>query len=251
MPKQGVITVDYYSDYFEVDRLHSKTGSSIISKLNAHLARHGIPDTLVSDNRPPFNGQEFAEFSRAYEFNHVTSSPNYAQSNGKAENAVKVIKRLINNSVADQKDPNVALLDLRNTPSQDIGYSAVQRIFGRRTKDMLKPRYADKVKEQLHYRRGRETHYYNKGAKELPTLQERDVVRVRPKGNEKSWKKAIVEGQVDIRSYNIRTEDGREYRRNRRHLKTSKEHFARELSPSPKIESNPETYPNTGPSRVT
>lgn len=63
--------------------------------------------------------------------------------------------------------------------------------------------------------------------------------------------KAIVEGQVDIRSYNIRTEDGREYRRNRRHLRTSREHFARELSPSPKIESNPETYPNTGPSRVT
>lgn len=164
------------------------------------LARHGIPDTLVSDNGPPFNGQEFAEFSRAYEFNHVTSSPNCAQSNGKAENAVKVIKRLINKSVADQKDPYLALLDLRNTPSQDIGYSAVQRIFGRRTKtllpvseDMLKPRYADKVKEQVNHRKGRETHYYNKGAKELPTFQEGEGVRVRPKGNEKSLKKAIVE----------------------------------------------------------
>ncbi|XP_062577795.1 uncharacterized protein K02A2.6-like [Saccostrea cucullata] len=189
--------IDYYSDYFEVDRLHSKTGSTIISKLKAHLARHEIPDTLVSDNGLPFNGQEFAEFSRTYEFNHVTSSPNYAQSNGKAENAVKIIKRLINKSVADQKDPYLALLDLRNTPSQDIGYSAVQRIFGRRTKtllpvseNMLKPRYADKVKEQLRCRKGRETHYYNKGAKEMSPLHEGDVVRVRPKGNEKSWKKA-------------------------------------------------------------
>nr|XP_034334879.1 uncharacterized protein K02A2.6-like [Crassostrea gigas] len=198
--KDYLITVDYYSDYFEVDRLHSKTGSSIISKLKAHLTRHVIPDTLVSDNGPPFNGQEFAEFSRAYKFNHVTSLPNYAQSNGKAENAVKVIKRLINKSVADQKDPYLALLDLRNTPSQDIGYSAVQRIFGRRTKtllpvseDMLKPRYADKVKEQVNHRKGRETHYYNKGAKELPTFQEGEGVRVRPKGNEKSLKKAIVE----------------------------------------------------------
>lgn len=161
--KDYLITVDYYSDYFEVDRLHSKTGSSIISKLKDHLARHGIPDTdtLVSDNGPPFNGQEFTEFPRAYEFNHVTSSPNYAQSNGKAENAVKVIKRLINKSVADQKDPYLALLDLRNTPSQDIGYSAIQRIFGRRTKtllpvseDMLKPRYADKVKNSSIIKRG-------------------------------------------------------------------------------------------------
>lgn len=96
--KDYLITVDYYSDYFEVDRLDSKTGSSIISKLKAHLARHGIPDTLVSDNGPPFNGQEFDEFPRTYEFNHVTSSPYYAQSNGKAENAVKVIKCLIKKS---------------------------------------------------------------------------------------------------------------------------------------------------------
>lgn len=68
--KDYLITVDYYSNYFEVDHLHSKIGSSIISKLKAPLAIHGIPDTLVSDNGPPFNGQEFAEFSRAYEFNH-------------------------------------------------------------------------------------------------------------------------------------------------------------------------------------
>jgi hypothetical protein len=125
-------------------------------------------------------------------------------------------------SVADQRDPYLALLDLRNTPNEDIGFSAVQRIFGRRTKtllpvleNLLKPRYAERVQEQLHYRKGRETHYYNRGAKELSPLHEVDVVRIRPKGNEKSWKKAIVQGQVDIRSYNIRTEDGREYRRNR------------------------------------
>lgn len=86
-----------------------------------------------------------------------TNSTTYKLLNGKAENAVKVIKRLINKSVTDQKDPYLALLDLRNTPSQDIGYSAVQRIFGRRTKtllpvseDMLKTRYDYKVKEQLH-----------------------------------------------------------------------------------------------------
>lgn len=63
-----------------------------------------------------------------------TNSTTYKLLNGKAENAVKVIKRLINKSVTDQKDPYLALLDLRNTSSQDIGYSAGQRIFGRRKK---------------------------------------------------------------------------------------------------------------------
>jgi hypothetical protein len=85
-----LVTLDYYSDFFEIDRLHSKLGNAIISKLKAHLARHGIPDTLISDNGPQFNGQEFAEFARKYEFSHMSSSSNYAQSNGKAENAEKL-----------------------------------------------------------------------------------------------------------------------------------------------------------------
>ena len=81
-----MITVDYYSDFFEKRHLYSQTGSAIIGKLKSHLARHGIPDTTISDNGPPLYGQEFAEFGRKYEFNHVTSSTNYAQPNGKAEN---------------------------------------------------------------------------------------------------------------------------------------------------------------------
>ena len=233
-----LITLDYYSDYFEVDRLSSKNGNAIVNKLKAHMARHGIPDSLVSDNGPPFNGQEFADFAKKYEFDHITSSPHYPQSNGKAESSVKIIKRLMDKCAADRKDPFLALLDLRNTPNQDIGYSPVQRIFGRRTKtllpvseNLLAPRYADKVQERLHQQKSREMYYYDGGVKELPMLKEGDVVRVRPKGNEKSWTKAVVEGQVDIRSYQIRTEDGRQYRRNRRHLRTSRETFNdRELS---------------------
>lgn len=38
-------------------------------------------------------------------------------------------------------------------------------------------------------------------------LYEEDVVRVRPKEFEKSWKKAVVHGQVDIRSDNIRAKE--------------------------------------------
>ena len=33
-----LVTVDYCSYFFEVDHLHSKTGSAIIGKLKSHLA---------------------------------------------------------------------------------------------------------------------------------------------------------------------------------------------------------------------
>ena len=77
--KDSLITVDYYSNFFKVDRLHSKTGSAIVGKVKSHLSRHGIPDTLISDNGPSFNGKEFVEFGSIFEFNHVTSSSPGAQ----------------------------------------------------------------------------------------------------------------------------------------------------------------------------
>ncbi|XP_062574516.1 uncharacterized protein K02A2.6-like [Saccostrea cucullata] len=230
--KDYLILADYYSDYFEVERLHGKTGSSIIRMMKSQFARHGIPDRVISDNGPPFGSREFAEFSKSYEFEHVTSSPRYAQSNGKAENSVKIAKRLIHKCVMDGKDPFLALLDLRNTPTQGIGYSPAQRIFGRRTKTLLpvaehllRPRYADRTREKLFERKERQTYYYNRGAKELKPLSEGDIVRIRPTGNEKGWKKAFVQEQSDVRSYKVRTEDGRVYRCNRRHLRFSREPF--------------------------
>ena len=90
--KHYLVCVDYYSDYFEVDRIFGKKGKEVISRLKSQFARHGIPDQLISDNGPPFSSREFQEFALAYEFEHLTSSPRYPQSNGKVENAVKLLK---------------------------------------------------------------------------------------------------------------------------------------------------------------
>ena len=59
------------------------------------MARHGIPDKLMSDNGPQYNSDEFRRFADRYEFEHVTSSPGYPQSNGKAENAVRTVQSIM------------------------------------------------------------------------------------------------------------------------------------------------------------
>lgn len=58
--------------------------------MKAKFARYGIPDRVISDNGLPFGSREFVEFSKSLEFEHVTTSPRYAHSNGKAENSVKI-----------------------------------------------------------------------------------------------------------------------------------------------------------------
>ena len=76
--------------------------------------------------------------------------------------------------------------------------------------------------------------YYNRNTKDLPTLSEGDVVRMKPfKLGAKSWPKAQVTARLDERSYTVETENGTVYQRNRQHLKKTSE------SPIQPIQSDP------------
>ena len=87
-------TVDYYSSYFEIDPLKDKTAREVIYTLKRQFSRHGIPNTLMSDNGPPFNSNEFQQFATNYDMEYVISSPHYPQSERKVENAIKTAKSL-------------------------------------------------------------------------------------------------------------------------------------------------------------
>ena len=244
-----IVTVDYYSNFFEVDQLSTKTAKAVISKVKAHFARHGIPDQVISDNGQPFASREFEEFARAYSFEHETSSPAYPQSNGKAENAIKTAKKLMWKAMETKSDPYMALLDWRNTPSESINSSPAQRIFACRTKtllptstELLKPNITNNVTDKLEAKKAKQSYYYNRGAKELQELHPGDVVHLEPSKG-KAWTKAEVERQTDIWSYEVRTQDGRVFRRNRRLSKESLKPIA--VDPAQLLP--PEAFPSLPP----
>ena len=70
----------------------------------------------------------------------------------------------------------------------------------------------------------KQAEYYNHNAKELRKLRNGETVRVKSTHN-KTWEKAQVEQEINIRSYRVRTEDGRQYRRNRKDLKATFDSF--------------------------
>ena len=88
------VTVDYYSDYFELYLMQVATTESVIKATKSPFAGHGIAD-MITDNGPQYSGDQFAAFTREWEFQHTTSSPLHSQSNGKAESAVKIAKNLV------------------------------------------------------------------------------------------------------------------------------------------------------------
>ncbi len=128
-----LLLVDYFSRYPEVIRLTTTTSQAIVTALKSIFSRHGIPETVLSDNGPQYSSQEFADFASAYQFDHVTSSPHYPQSNGLGERTVKTVKGLLKNA----DDPYTALLSYRATPLPWCGISPAELLMGRKIRSSL------------------------------------------------------------------------------------------------------------------
>ena len=223
--KNYLISVDFYSGWFEIDLLNEMLTTTVITKLKAHMARYGVPDVVVSDNGPQFSSKQFKTFQTSWQFEHVTSSPGYAQSNGGAERAVRIAKSLMKKAVEDGADPYLSLLNHRNTPRDTILGSPAQRLMSRHTKtllpmaeEQLKPEVKDPevIQKRLQHYKCLQKKSYDRGARNLPVLKQGDVVRIR---GEKGFpqKGVIIEKSKYPRSYLVKSSSGT-YRRNRRHL---------------------------------
>ena len=178
-----------------------------------------------SDNGPQFSAQEFARFANEWDFSHITSSPNYPQSNGLVEKSVHIAKPLLKKSKSDNRDPYLGLLELRNTPLDNLAAPA-QLLMSRSlrsllptTSNHLKPNVLDPelAREKVKKKQATQSHYYNRGARDLEPFAKGEGVHIQTKtGN---WKPATVLSRHNTpRSYTVRTEDGSECRRNRRHF---------------------------------
>ena len=225
--KEYLVTVCYRSNFWEIDRLYNTKSSTVIKKLKAHLARYGIPKQLVTDNGPQFVSDEFRKFTEGWGIEHTTTSPHHSQANGKCEAAVKVAKRMLRKTTKSGEDQYLALLNVRNVPTQGVDSSPAQRLLGRRTRtllpttqSLLEPRNPVNPHESVHLRSNqeRQAKYYNRTARDLPILKPGDTVRMKPFAlGQKSWDKAEVTRRLDERSYEVQSA-GTTFRCNRQHL---------------------------------
>ena len=196
-----LIAVDYYSGYFEVQDLSHTTSSRVITVLKSWFTRHGIPATVISDNGPPFNSEDFKSFSKEWDFHFITSSPYHAQCNGRVENAVKTCESLLLKARADKRDPLLALLEWRNTPTEGMNASPTQLLYGRRTrtrlpvaKTLLEPQVITTVPEKIEMRKQKQKYYYDQRSHELPKLRVGDAIRMQLPGIEN----ALLGGSLEM-----------------------------------------------------
>ena len=153
--KNYLIVNDYTSNYPEVIQLRDTTATGVIMAMKSTMSRFGFPREVVSDNGPQLSSHEFSAFAHMYGFKHSTSSPYFAQNNGKAEKGVQIVKRLMTKSIESDEDIHLTMLACRCAPFAD-GKSPAEILFGRRLRlpNVQFHKYSEKpsnLKQKLSY----------------------------------------------------------------------------------------------------
>ena len=143
---QYLITVDRFSNWPEVYRVkpgsHSSGSRGLLASLRSYFTTFGVVEELSSDGGPEFVAHDTQDFLRRWGVKHRLSSAYNPRSNGRAEVAVKSMKRLLqDNTSADGSILNDsftrAMLQFRNCPDPANGISPAEIVFGRSLKDAL------------------------------------------------------------------------------------------------------------------
>ena len=218
--KWYLVVQDYFSRFLELVQISALTSASVIGRLKNIFARHGIPLEIRTDGGSQFTSEEFQKFAQEYGFKTTTSSPHFPQSNGEAENAVAIAKRIL----LKCPDPNLGLLAYRTTKLES-GLSPAELLYGRKLRTTLPSLNDFKVVdgekiESFRQRnneikdREKENFDRSKGVKELQPLAVGGKVWVRDMRMH-----GTITAKTDYpRSYLVTLRNGTDVRRNRWHL---------------------------------
>ena len=141
---------------------------------------------MISDNGPQYISDEFAKFASEWEFNHTTSSPKQAQSNGLPERTVQTLKQLMKKAKTEHKDPYLSLLELGNTPVDGLA-SPAQLSMSRRlrsailcTEKHLRPVVInpEQIEEEFEQKQEIQKLYYDRSARPLLQLHEGEQIHI-------------------------------------------------------------------------
>ena len=220
-----IVIADYYSRFPYVKQLSNITSKRIINVFKPLFADHGFCDILVTDNGPSYVSKEFTTFLEDCSIRHITSSPMYPQSNGFAESMVKVMKNLVTKSVESNEDPNWALQAYRATPLSASLPSPPEMLHGRPLRTNIpSSRPLAQNDDTLESQHRRQQSYVKPPKPSLPPLQQGQDVTMY-KHTTHTWQPATVSNVLPTpRSYQLSTDNGGKYRRNRRDI--------REISPN-------------------
>ena len=126
-----ILICDYFSKFPFLFQVKTMSFANLKDHLEELFSVEGIPDEIMSDNGPPFNGKEFSSYLTGLGIRHTTSSTNYPRSNGFIERQIQTVKRLIEKANSSRRSHQEALTGLRAQPLEDGLPSPSEILHGR------------------------------------------------------------------------------------------------------------------------
>ena len=104
-------------------------------KLKKIFATHGTPIQVESDNGPPFQSKEFAEFEAIEGFRHHRITPLHPRANGEAESFMKLVNKTEQRAQIQKISPMMAIQEMligyRSTPHPATGITPYEGMMNR------------------------------------------------------------------------------------------------------------------------
>ena len=119
-----------------VEPVTSTSASAVIPKLDQMFTIFGTPNVVKSDNRPPFNDEDFSKFAKVLGFKHRKVTALWPRANGEVERFVRTLKKSVKTAKAQglpwRKEVQVFLRNYRTTPHMTTSISP-STLFLKRT----------------------------------------------------------------------------------------------------------------------
>ena len=135
------VFIDEYSRFPVVEIIHSLTAKTIIPMMDKVFSVFGIPVSVKSDNGPPFNSAEFANFAEHSGFQHHRVTPLWPQANGEVERFMRNLGKCVKTALTERRSYKEALhaflRNYRTTPHCTTGVTPAMLMFGRETRNKL------------------------------------------------------------------------------------------------------------------
>ena len=136
-----MVVIDEYSRYPEVELINSTSSQTVIRHLDAIFSRHGIPSVLKTDNGPPFQSTDFAQYCSAMNCAHRRISPLWPRANGECERFMRTLKKMLQTATVLtgnwKQQLYTFLRHYRATPHTTTGISPAELLFGRKLRTEL------------------------------------------------------------------------------------------------------------------
>ena len=219
-----LLVIDYFSRFPVVRQLQSLHSLSVIKHLKDIFTEIGIPRSIVSDGGTQFTSQEFQHFTRTWGIHHRVTSPTNAQSNGQAERFVQTIKNSLTKAMEGGEDPHLAILTYATTPLNHSLPSPAELLNSRKYRCILPVRMRQQslthqYRNIMQKQKQQQTNYYNRNAKDLPSLKTRKPVYVQLVPKTRNWIPGHIIERLSQRTYRLKADNGGIYIRNRKFIK--------------------------------